>query len=125
MNKNWVDLDVSANQITGTLQYKGKPISAVIDATTNETKATTTSFVAKTNRISGTIDGNALNAFDRVEVLAGNIIQCGSFSDLYYSGGLPSKDPAAKNYVCGSEDLDFFIILYFIFFVIAVSLLLW
>ena len=118
-------MDVSANQITGTLQYKGKPISEIKDDKTNQSTSTTTSFIAKTNRISGPIEADALNAFDSVEVLSGNIIQCGAVSDTYYSGKLPSKDPAAKNYVCGSEDLDFFIVLYFISLFVSVPLLLW
>lgn len=89
----FTNLDLSYNKLYGSIEnFAHMPFSS--DPTTKSTGA---ALNLENNRLSGRIPKVLENAFN-VQILEGNIFDCDS--------KVPSHDPSAENYMCGSNELD-------------------
>jgi Leucine-rich repeat (LRR) protein len=134
---NYQKLDLSRNKLSGSFHQlvKWKTNSSSTSATDTAIIAPTiikttvasrsssslgeaeTSIKLNGNRLSGALPTNTLNRIDNVDVLSGNLFPCHDNNDL------PHSDPEKDGYVCGSDDLDFSMQLWLIFFgIITLSL---
>ena len=99
--KPFFRFDASYNRITGTIDDFGADMLAAGDSINainpNQSFATTT-IKLNENRLSGRLPSAFKNA-KSIDVLAGNLFQCSTEST-------PNSDPAADEYICGSDDLD-------------------
>jgi hypothetical protein len=86
-------LDLSFNRLSGTCEHFGESSFNTTDTSYNSTK-----IVLSENFLSGRLPRAFEHAGD-VDVLAGNLLQCSAAS-------VPASDPAAGDYICGSDDLD-------------------
>jgi Leucine-rich repeat (LRR) protein len=89
----FTQLDLSSNKLTGVL-VQNFNISA---ANTNTDLSV--------NRISGVIPGAFMDS-QNINILDGNLFQCDPNS-------IPKHDPNSKQYVCGSDDFDISLIVFF------------
>ena len=106
------DLSLSYNRLTGTIPVSlieneylqrvdvshNKLIGDVAITRENDEKINS-KLVASVNRLSGPIP-TEVESFAEVDILHGNLFNCGSKSDL------PRTDPEYDHYVCGSDELD-------------------
>jgi len=96
---NAVEIDVSANRVTGTLEgffnFTEEHLNRLV-------------FKSYINRLSGTLPLQELNALKYLDVLRGNLFSCGSMTKTL----LPRRDPDSSEYSCGSDSLDFTMILW-------------
>jgi hypothetical protein len=96
--KQWVNLDLSYNKLTGTLTSK---FSTVPDNGL---------LYLQLNRLSGLIPSQLLST-QTIEILDGNIFNCNDMET-----DLPHNDPEAENYSCGSNTVDRIIITWIVVF---------
>lgn len=99
-NMSFSYFDVSYNKITGSISNIPADPKIV-------------EFNARVNRISGHISIKNLNLIPSLDILNDNIFECSK-------DGLPSKDPAAESYACGSKNLDNAYICSYVVFVIVI-----
>jgi hypothetical protein len=85
---NWESLDLSYNLLTGEL---------LNDFASFSLSSRNQSLTLTVNRLSGNIPSSSLSAND-IDILDGNMFTCN-----YDSNFLPSHDPHANNYSCGSD----------------------
>lgn len=95
-----LQLDVSFNLITGTVEHFGadRYVSGEYQIDDNKTEYSTTIINLKENRLSGNLPSSFHYASD-IDVLGGNLFSCDPETT-------PQNDPAAEEYICGSDDLD-------------------
>lgn len=112
-SSNLTSLSLSHNRLTGTipsnirdrlLLFNEFDVShnrfAGIFSNIGESSSHSNAFLSlEVNRFSGHVSSK-FNDFDTVKVLSGNLFQCSKQSDL------PSNDPDAEVYICGSGELD-------------------
>jgi Leucine-rich repeat (LRR) protein len=89
---HWEELDLSFNQLNGELSNFSSPSAQVS---------------LQINRLSGKIPSSYV-AMEQINVLDGNIFQCDheSFAQSNTAVNLPTNDPNAKTYLCGSNELN-------------------
>jgi hypothetical protein len=106
-NRKWERLDLSFNKFTGV--FSDQVLNGQIDNIT---------FLMDKNRISGKIPSTLLEVTD-ISILEGNIFQC-DFSQKY----LPSNDPIASSYNCGSDSFNYSSLVWgFFFFIFGLTTL--
>jgi hypothetical protein len=89
-NKSWNSLDLSSNKLDGIL-------SANILANSSQDTTTLNLYV---NHLSGSIP-SGLKTMENLNILQGNLFACAS--SLSAKNDLPSSDPSANTYDCGSN----------------------
>jgi Leucine-rich repeat (LRR) protein len=106
-NRTWKNLDLSFNYFEGTLPSN-------VDVITENA-----SLSLDINRLSGTIPSSYVFVVD-ISILNGNMFDC---NGLNYENELPRFDPAFHSYECGSNSVNYSIIVWtglIIIFVLAV-----
>jgi hypothetical protein len=88
VKSSWESLDLSYNLLTGELSN---------DFASFSLSSRNQSLTLTVNRLSGNIPSSLLSAND-IDILDGNMFTCNYDSNL-----LPSQDPHADNYSCGSD----------------------
>jgi Leucine-rich repeat (LRR) protein len=101
--KNWQNLDLSYNKLSGTLSNAFSVIPP------------TGSLYLEVNRLSGIIPPQLIS-IQTINILDGNIFSCDSNTDL------PVHDPSKQTYSCGSDSVDDFLFLWISCFVIVGSI---
>ena len=68
LNGTFLEFDINSNRITGLLDFQGR----VLDGSSGSSI-----FKTRINRLSGVVPSASINEFSVVDVLTGNLIQCG------------------------------------------------
>jgi hypothetical protein len=110
-NKSWNSLDLSSNKLDGILS---------VDILANSSQDTTT-LNLYVNHLSGSIP-SGLKTMENLNILQGNLFTCSS--SFGSKNDLPSSDPSANSYDCGSNLANESLYAYCILFAVVVLMVL-
>jgi Leucine-rich repeat (LRR) protein len=125
LKKSYQKLDLSRNKLSGSfhelitwngtvpINTNAADVIATDSSSASSSSSVETSIKLHGNRLSGVLPTSTLNLIDNVDVLSGNLFPCHDNDDL------PHSDPEQESYVCGSDDYDFSLQLWLIFFAIV------
>ena len=123
LNHSWINLDLSHNRITGTIETTTTTIiTSITNYNDDDNENNSTSLILNDNRLSGYIPSTLYNLMN-INILEGNYYNC-----KYDRSDLPKYDSSKNVYECGSSTFN---VLYYIWLsltfmiIFIIILLLW